>query len=190
VTDDEEEIDDRNYSLGPFDHKIEARLENLGASFDEEWSAFSAGRPELLWHYTNADGFQGIVTNGTFRFSHARLLNDTTEVALGWQRVTEELEAEIASQVHLEEFYTMTKVVATGVHRDYHYFVFALSARKDSLSQWRAYGSGGAGYSLGFATSNLDQKRKDDEFFLVKLEYAQRTLDLRVPQQRRPGEYA
>jgi hypothetical protein len=171
VADDEEEIDYENYSEGPFDPKIETPLVALGESFEKYWKAFSAGRPDLLWHYTNADGFQGIVTNGTFRFSHARLLNDTTEVALGWQRVTEELEAEIARQVHLEEFYTMTKVVATSVHSNYHYFVFSLSAREDSLSQWRAYGSGGAGYSLGFATGKLDQKRTDGEFFLVKLEY-------------------
>lgn len=75
--------------------------------------------------------------------------------------MTEELEAEIASQAQLSEFYKMTKVVASGVHRDYHYFVFSLSAREDSLSQWRAYGAGGAGYSLGFATGLLDQKRTD-----------------------------
>jgi hypothetical protein len=65
----------------------------------------------------------------------------------------------------------MTRVVATSVHNEYHYFVFSLSEREDSLSQWRAYGSAGAGYSLGFNTKLLDQKRLDGDFYLVKLEY-------------------
>jgi hypothetical protein len=36
-------------------------------------------------------------------------------------------------------------------------FVFSLSKPKDKLSLWRAYGSAGAGYSIGFRTTDLQR---------------------------------
>src|SRR5258706_6810887 len=135
------EVDWENYELTSSDPKIEAEIEQLRTTFHQWWLPWSAEQPNWLWHYTDTEGFRAIITNGTLRLSHSRLLNDATESALGWSRVTSELDAEIASQVPLREFFTMTKDVASDVHGSYHYFVFSLSERDDSLSQWRAYGS-------------------------------------------------
>jgi len=171
---DAEEAYSPGYSEGPFDPRIERQLVALKESFTTDWAAFSARAPDPLWHYTDAEGFRGIVTNGTFRFSHTRLLNDPTEIVQGWSLVISELEAEIASQEHLSEFYTMTRDVADQVHSTYHYFIFSLSAREDSLSQWRAYGSGGSGYSLGLASGQLGRERQDGDFALVRLIYGEK----------------
>jgi hypothetical protein len=159
------------YTEGPFDERTEAVLKKLQADLEQDWAATTADPPDVLWHYTDAEGFRSIVTNGNFRFSHARVLNDPTEIALGWSRVTSELDAEILREVHLREFFTMTKTVAGGVHAKYHYFIFSLSERDDSLSQWRAYGSAGSGYALGFPTNKIGKAREDGEFYLARLVY-------------------
>ncbi|MGA8807402.1 MAG: DUF2971 domain-containing protein [Thermoanaerobaculia bacterium] len=164
-------IDWDNYELSSSDPAIESEIDQLGKTFYQWWLPWSAGQPNSLWHYTDAEGFRAIITNGTLRLSHSRLLNDSTESALGWSRVTSELDTEIASQVHLSEFFKMTKAVANDVHNAYHYFIFSLSERDDSLSQWRAYGSGGTGYSLCFDGRALAEERRDGDFMVVRLVY-------------------
>jgi hypothetical protein len=167
----DEDVNWENYALTSSDPAIEAEIDRLGKTLREWWQPWSSRQPEKLWHYTDAEGFRAIIANGTLRLSHSRLLNDSTETALGWSRVTSELEAEIASQTHLSEFYKMTKAVAGGVYRAYHYFIFSLSERDDSLSQWRAYGSGGAGYSLCLDGRKLADERPDGDFLVIRLIY-------------------
>lgn len=172
--------DSDEYSLGPFDKRIEGLLEGLQARLLEKWNALRAEPPEPLWHYTNADGFRAIITSETLRFSHSRLMNDATEHAFGWSRVVETLNAEIAKRDRLEQFFTMTNAVGSQVHDAYHYFIFCLSERADSLSQWRAYGSAGSGYSLGFLARSLSVDREEGEFFFIKLIYDRARQDALV----------
>src|ERR1043166_7676882 len=93
----DKEVDWENYKLTSSDPKIEAEIVQRGKTFYKWWLPWSSGQPEDLWHYTDTEGFRAIITNGTLRLSHSRLLNDSTETALGWSRVTSELDTEIAS---------------------------------------------------------------------------------------------
>jgi len=43
-----------------------------------------------------------------------------------------------------------------------HYFVFSLSEDGDRLSQWRAYGKPGDGYSLGFESAGIQAIAKSN----------------------------
>jgi hypothetical protein len=160
-----------DYSLGPFDERLERLLEELNGELLRKWKALRAEPPELLWHYTDAEGFRSIVTFETLRFSHSRLMNDATEHAFGWSRVSEVLDRETARHDRLEDFFGMTRAVGSEVHGNYNYFIFCFSERADSLSQWRAYGSAGAGYALGFQARELNVERLEGEFFFVKLIY-------------------
>jgi hypothetical protein len=164
------EFDD--YVLGPFDEPIEVLLSELSLAFTRRWDELRTHvPPEILWHYSGAEGFRAILTFGTLRLSHSRMLNDPTEHAYAWAAISELLDREIAAQDRLTNFFEMTRAVAGDVYAKYHYFIFCLSERSDSLSQWRAYGSGGAGYSLGFASAGLARERDDGEFSLVRLTY-------------------
>jgi hypothetical protein len=164
-------IDYDNYSLGPFDERVEGLLSEAKAALLRCWNELHAEPPEVLWHYTAADGFRSILTHGTLRFSHSQLMNDATEHAFGWSRVTEVLSNEAARGDRLDQFFGMTREVGSEVHGNYHYFIFCLSERDDSLSQWRAYGSAGAGYSIGFKARELREPPKHGEFFFLKLIY-------------------
>src|SRR5438046_2587440 len=103
--------DSDDYSLGPFDERIDKLLEALHARLLEKWNSLRAEPPEPLWHYTDADGFRAIITSEALRFSHSRLMNDATEHAFGWSRVVEALTREIGKHDRLEQFFTMTNAV-------------------------------------------------------------------------------
>ena len=160
-----------DYALGPFDERIEELLRDFHAVLSQRWNALRAVPPDVLWHYTDTEGFRSMLTHGKLRFSHSRLMNDATEYAFGWSRVTESLDREVSRQDRLKEFFKMTSEVGSQVHGNYHDFIFCMSERADSLSQWRAYGSAGAGYSLGFQARELESSRVVGEFSFVKLIY-------------------
>ena len=66
----------------------------------------------------------------------------------------------------------MTQEVAGDVYHKTHYFTFCLSARADSLSQWRAYGGGGEGYAVGFNSSRiLTSTEPDVTCVLARMRY-------------------
>ena len=44
-------------------------------------------QPTILWHYTNAEGFYGIVSSHLLRLADAQFLNDRTERTYGVEMV-------------------------------------------------------------------------------------------------------
>ena len=50
-------------------------------------------------------------------------------------------------------------------------FVFSLSKNGDQLSQWRAYTSGGNGYSVGFDVAKLEDFARASKFHLSECHY-------------------
>jgi Protein of unknown function (DUF2971) len=163
---------DVNYLELRFTERIErlfARLESeLSDAFD-----FSRELPSMLWHYTSADGVRSIIDTSRLRFSHARFLNDPTEIAFGWDEVTKALQHAIDSATNLKNFFAMTRSVAGDVYNAGHFFTFCLSARTDSLSQWRAYGAGGEGYAVGFDSSLVQSSTESDaKCTLLQLRYS------------------
>lgn len=116
---------------------------------------YSEERPSHLWHYTSADGLQGILQSSRLRCSHARLTNDLTEIAFGWDFTKRYLEKEYRNERELRSILPATFAYGDNLHGNVHYFVFCLSERADSISQWRAYGRGGAGYAICFAADKL-----------------------------------
>src|SRR5437763_126413 len=102
------EFDD--YSLGPFDDAIEALLNELSLAFTRRWNELRTHvPPDILWHYSGAEGFRAILTFGTLRLSHSRMLNDPTEHAYAWSAISEVLDREIALQDRLKDFFEMTR---------------------------------------------------------------------------------
>jgi hypothetical protein len=101
---------------------------------------------DSLFHYTSADGLQGIVGSGQMFASHGKFFNDTSEYEYGLGLLGKPLEA--------------LKVVGLGEVRDhilssfaghggYEIFVSCFCEADDLVPQWRGYAAAGAGYSLG-----------------------------------------
>jgi hypothetical protein len=102
-----------------------------------------------LYHYTTAQGLQGIVADRCLWTTDYRFLNDPSEFQYGWNIVQGALES------RQTDFMNASTVAWTMI--DYfnqnsdqiHAFVGSLTYRGDLLSQWRGYNRG-KGYSVGF----------------------------------------
>jgi hypothetical protein len=145
--------------------------------------------PDVVWHYTSADGLLGILKDGEIFASDLRFLNDKTENAKMLQLIGERLDERVVCGTHDEFVVECVKNALADTKADAvehlpallaadivklqellrkdaarQVFVSCFSAEKDSLSQWRAY-SGGNGYCIGFSTdvlSGLAHKTVED----------------------------
>ena len=140
--------------------ELRARLVQAMRSHLHEWEVRHSSLPDYLWHYTSISGVKGILTEGNLWFSDATFLNDTSELShavdiaeevIG-QRLKEEGSKPVVRE-YLQAFLDRAK----GDREDRQSvgsinsaFVACFCKDGDSLHLWRAYTSGGRGYSIGF----------------------------------------
>lgn len=133
--------------------------------------AFPQGKS--LYHYTDSHALLGILRDKAIWASDYRYLNDASEMRRG-----EEIVQEMAE--------TLAKTTNVRVHRwvldsfAHHHrtdsltqgsgvFVASFSEEGNLLSQWRAYGANGAGYSIGFSNLKLPDREVEDSLVGVEL---------------------
>jgi hypothetical protein len=112
-----------------------------------------------LFHYTSAEGLHGILTTRKIRLSNVSTLNDASEMLYGRDVISKVLLSRLKGQdsaLNLAAVYQKgTKFVEEGlVSQSY---VFCFCSKDDLLSQWRAYGEGGAGFAIGFNRVRLEE---------------------------------
>lgn len=116
-------------------------------------------RPEILHHYTTPVGFEGIVRSGILRAGFIGFMNDASEyihavklllAAVQREKSSATSTADRALLDHME-----ARLASTEPSNYFPYFIACLSAAENHLSQWRAYGQGEGGFSLGFDFAEL-----------------------------------
>lgn len=124
----------------------------------------------ILYHYTDAAGFIGIITNRGLWATHIRFLNDSREFRrankIASDYATERLGvvSDPEEKITLEYILNQLKVMPGNT------FVVSLSQRRDLLSQWRGYCPRG-GFSLGFNPSRLIEIAGRQRFVFVQCSY-------------------
>jgi hypothetical protein len=112
--------------------------------------------PRRLWHYTSFEGFEGIVRSGKIWATDIRYLNDTSEFLH-----TQSIAKSIIDQLPNDKDLAFTKRHASELIRriwstgylspeKLEVYTSSFTVLKDTLSQWRGYGGGSLGISLGF----------------------------------------
>jgi Protein of unknown function (DUF2971) len=128
---------------------IESRFEELAraeAEADEQ-------APDLLYHYTSAEGLLGIVRSREIWSTSVLYLNDASELSHATEVLTAELgTTPLKLRPNAGTFSMSIPVYSKDLTLDH--FVSSFCEDKDLLSQWRGYGSG-AGYSVGFPSAVL-----------------------------------
>jgi hypothetical protein len=109
---------------------------------------------ETLWHYTDAAGARGILTQRDLWATHYAFLNDREELIHGEkvvQSAVEELADELEGDTRqiLRDFLSGWGAFRLSAHTDVFVASFCTDGG-DRLSQWRGYGGAGAGYAIGF----------------------------------------
>lgn len=146
-------------------------LEKLADAFRQEQSA---SPPSVLWHYTNAAGFLGIFRSGKLWATNTDYVNDASEIRYARHLVLRAVNSR-ASAINREEHKLLSLLcghIFSGFTRPI--FLTSLSAEKNELSQWRAYGGSSGSFALGFNSEQLVAaiaKNTDTRFNLYKCIY-------------------
>ncbi len=108
-------------------------------------------KKELQYHYTDINGFIGIMNNQELWASNTKFLNDKAEGKEGL-RLTKEIITEHLEKGGLNVYFEclnmdLQKVINSGSKEDIYSISFCRES--DLLSQWRGYGKNG-GIAIGF----------------------------------------
>lgn len=128
--------------------------------------------PENLYHYTDQNGFLGILNNNELWATKILYLNDNLEFKLALDIADEILNKKIKKPRNENERNVIGMILSemfmAGRDRVY---VCSFSENGDLLSQWRGYSKGMAGYSLRFDGLNLTHIANNKDFELSRCIY-------------------
>ena len=128
--------------------------------------------PPLLYHYTSQVGLLGIVRDQEIWASHTQYLNDRREFRHALKLASGELD-----QMQEEAEGDKRQLIGemkSGLERSIesvNVCVSSFSEVGDMLSQWRAYGGGTSGFSVGFSGSFLREVSESQDCWLVPCVY-------------------
>lgn len=137
-----------------FEDKFKA-MDKWGLSVSSELGGLITDSPaEVLYHYTDINGFLGMISSGSIWATHVTKLNDSTENEIGYSIVRKLLQGSMLKSCKP----IFDKVIGGLSSADT--YVSCYSTDGDLLSQWRGYTSNSVGYCLGFRTEGM---ATDDE---------------------------
>jgi hypothetical protein len=129
-----------------------------------------------LYHYTDQNGFMGIVLNQELWASKIQYLNDEKEYQLALDLTKAHLKKLIknskdhALKARLNYYLSITPNI-----KNMNICVCSLTENGDLLSQWRGYSNTLGGYSIGFNEFAIEPFIRLNGFELVKCIYDQET---------------
>lgn len=141
-------------------HKLIVKeIEHLVKELRQTWPVSNV--PYELYHYTDAGGLLGILTNKVFWATDINFLNDAMELKYASDLINKILEARINEDDVLRPFLDHSKSYLKLHPSMMNAYVTCFCERGNLLSQWRAYGASGAGYSIGVITESLKGVERD-----------------------------
>lgn len=124
-----------------------------------------------LYHYTRQAGFIGIVESNVIWATHTQYLNDRREYLHAVDMVRERIRALSTSADETGcEILSDMELGLTGIE-GMNVCVCSFSEERDSLSQWRAYGTGSSGFAIGFSGTFLAKIATQKEWYLAPCIY-------------------
>src|SRR5215208_2972619 len=130
--------------------------------------------PEILYHYTSQSGLIGILNTRSIWASKIHYLNDSREFALALALDLARRELERRMQVEPSEGdLGHLELLRNNIYSIEHLniCVGSFSELGDSLNQWRSYGGGKAGFSVGLSEEWFTRVKETKEFSLTPCIY-------------------
>ena len=112
---------------------------------------------DILYHYTSAAGFNGIISSKVLRATNFSYLNDSNEIQHGHEivRIVIEEHLKTADSSKSKNFLSRAAKSIEDLSVDLEYYLACFCKKSDRLSQWRAYGSETGRFCIGFDTERL-----------------------------------
>lgn len=142
---------------------------------------YNSNLPPILYHYTDLNGFMGIINDKCLWATDIYYLNDFSEMAYAFDFISERIKSfmetipredrhRLGLRTHSDdeirteyEFFEDLGKVITGIKRSPEYytsFVCSFSKNGDRLSQWRGYSPREGGYCIAFDRKKLVELSK------------------------------
>lgn len=130
-----------------------------------ELGVFGFGGGDVVWHYTNGDGFLGILQSSTLHATQVAALNDSKETEYATDLFKSSVAKLLApSDISTEARAFLEKVLefvkdqpenpTRGISK---FFVTCFSGDGDDVNQWAKYARGN-GYAIGFFARGLQRE--------------------------------
>jgi len=147
----------------------------------EQFNQFSQGiwrqlvqpLPHTLWYYTNASTFAHILKSKQIWSTQISCLNDHSEFRFSVRLLRDELKLYMGNaDEHIRYLarHLWEVMEQDGADASW-FFVFCMSDIRDDLSQWRAYGGGEGGVSIGFDPMKMMSGEIKTQGYLVPVRY-------------------
>lgn len=139
------------------DREFQEEIDSISIAGHELWRRLQGDPPEIIYHYTNADGLVGIVSSGSLWATDLRFVNDASELDHALKSMEAAIERARGRFTSPTQANLLDRLDDAVGHREMFPSVHSVSfsANGDLLSQWRAYGGDGGGYAIGFASFDL-----------------------------------
>jgi Protein of unknown function (DUF2971) len=139
--------------------------------------SYKPNRP--LYHYTKQSGLLGIFGTKQIWATHSQYLNDRREYKHALGLVCEEIDRLVATADHQSRSFLQGMKDGISGIESMNVCVCSFSEERDSLSQWRAYGSGTSGFAIGLPGDFIVAATERLQWYLAPCIYdlsKQRTL--------------
>ena len=141
--------------------------------FDQIESFSSYNKNIKLFHYTNLDAMRNIIEERKIRFSHFRFLNDEMEFTYGvklFDKLCKEKQKELIQRKKSNSLKYLNRLIKT-LYPYPDIFVFCLSEKNDSLSQWKGIKKDYISVALKFIKKQSKRFVADNEVIFQKIIY-------------------
>jgi hypothetical protein len=161
---------------------IDSELQKIADDLRQLWP--SSDVPQQLYHYTDSRGLIGILESKKLWATDINYLNDSMELRYGSEIISKAIEEKLAEQTdELKTFLEDVRVYVMINSSSTNAYVVCFCEENNLLSQWRAYASRGAGYSIGIEARALVGVEYDGPGILVSETRLRRVLYDRATQQ-------
>ncbi|MGQ0710161.1 MAG: DUF2971 domain-containing protein [Rhodoferax sp.] len=156
---------------------LDIPLAELSKEVAKVRGALQSGAPDLLFHYTSANGLRGILESSRLWATNYRFLNDASEVAYGVSLFEALIQERLAgaTDVVLSEFLSRTLRTANAFDGMFDCYIACFCERDDLLNQWRTYAGSGGGFALGLKTQEVGRRcgqlERTQDFVLRRVVY-------------------
>jgi hypothetical protein len=171
-------------SASPAD-PVDVALSGIMAGAVADWDRIQGDIPDVLYHYTDVAGLIGILSSSSLWATNLRFMNDAEELAHSWRLMLEvlrEAKSKARSSAQVELIEEIESAVRSEWAGSPDFYAVSFTEDGDLLSQWRAYGSSGGGYAIGFDSARLvsvSSRHEQPNRILNRVIYDERT-QLRV----------
>lgn len=126
----------------------------------------------LLYHYTDQNGFMGIIQNHELWATKIQYLNDSSEFSLACDLAENQLQKSLLIQKDSKVKFRINRFISNlKCISNLNLCVCSLSEEGDLLSQWRGYSKQQGGYCIGFEKDELEKLLSSQSYTLKQCIY-------------------